>query len=313
MIRALWLFWALREHHSRVRPWIDELMGVADTFSPASQVDLLWTAMVLADNVGDDDGALAAYRGLTPLMEQIDDPYMRAMSNLAAAWTAPIAGEIDGVNAMEHALQKAWTSLDMFRGQDEPFWTTLVLTALASIETTTGRYDDAQAHLVEACDRTRVFDYTWLASWAKSELGVLRVLRGEIDKAAEVLDEALSLSKRSHNIRSMTLGMSGFIWLAAAEGDLEQAALLTGAIDGLRQRIGIQLWPILRSRRQERVAKARAALGDERYDEVYAAGTTLSYQEAVAAVEAQQAARRAAGDLRSARVAADGDAVFRDV
>jgi hypothetical protein len=33
----------------------------------------------------------------------------------------------------------------------------------------------------------------------------------------------------------------------------------------------------------------------------------------VAAVEAQQAARRAAGDLRSARVAADGDAVFRDV
>ena len=306
MIRALWLFWALSEHHSQVRPWIDELMRVTDTFEPAVQADLLWTAMVLADNVGDDEGALAAYRRVKSLMEHIDDSYLRAMSHLAAAWTAPIAGDVDGVDAMDLALQQALTSLDMFRDQDEPFWTTLVLTAAASIETTTGKYDDAQPHLIEACDRARSFDSTWLDSWAKAELGTLRVLLGEIDEAAAVLDEALSLSKHSHNIRSVTLGMSGFIRLAAAEGDPGQAALLTGAIDGLRQRVGIQLWPILRPRRQERVANTRAALGDERYEQVYAAGKTLSYQEAVAAVEAQQAARRAVDGHTASRGARNG-------
>src|SRR5262249_13109582 len=99
-------------------------------------------------------------------------------------------------------------------------------------------------------------------------------------------------SKRSQSIRSMTLSMSGYTRLAAAEGNPEQAALLLGAIDGLRQRVGIQICPILRPRRQERLAEARASLGDQRCDQVYAAGKTLSYQEAVAAVEAQQAARR---------------------
>src|SRR6185369_15405983 len=116
-----------------------------------------------------------------------------------------------------------------------------------------GRYDDAKPHLTEACDRARSFDSTWLASWAKAEFGVLRVLLGEIDEGAVVLDEALSLGKRSHNIRSMTLAMSGFVRLAAAEGDPVQAVLLSGAVDGLRQRVGLQLWPILRPRRQERV------------------------------------------------------------
>ena len=304
MIRALWLFWALREYHSQVRPWISELMGIADTFDPATQADLLWTAMVLADNVGDDEAAIAAFRRMKPLMEHIDDPYLRAMSHLAAAWTAPVAGAIDGLDAMDFALREALTSLDMLRDLDEPFWTSLVLTAAASIETTTGRYDDAKPHLTEACDRARSFDSTWLASWAKAEFGVLRVLLGEIDEGAVVLDEALSLGKRSHNIRSMTLAMSGFVRLAAAEGDPVQAVLLSGAVDGLRQRVGLQLWPILRPRRQERVANARASLGDERYEQVYAAGRTLSYQEAVAAVEAQQAARGDSGVERAASLGA---------
>ena len=304
MIRALWLFWALREYHSQVRPWISELMGIADTFDPATQADLLWTAMVLADNVGDDEAAIAAFRRMKPLMEHIDDPYLRAMSHLAAAWTAPVAGAIDGLDAMDFALREALTSLDVLRDLDEPFWTSLVLTAAASIETTTGRYDDAKPHLTEACDRARSFDSTWLASWAKAEFGVLRVLLGEIDEGAVVLDEALSLGKRSHNIRSMTLAMSGFVRLAAAEGDPVQAVLLSGAVDGLRQRVGLQLWPILRPRRQERVANARASLGDERYEQVYAAGKTLSYQEAVAAVEAQQAARGDSGVERAASLGA---------
>jgi hypothetical protein len=82
----------------------------------------------------------------------------------------------------------------------------------------------------------------------------------------------------------VTLCLAAFARLAFVEGDPQQAALLTGAADGLRQRVGLRAWPLLRPEETELVAQVRQALGADRFDELYAAGSRLSQQEAVAAV-----------------------------
>jgi hypothetical protein len=62
---------------------------------------------------------------------------------------------------------------------------------------------------------------------------------------------------------------------------------LAGAAEGLRRRAGFSTWPMLRQGEAELAAQIRQALGDDRFGQAFAAGTTLSQQEAVAAVRGQ--------------------------
>jgi hypothetical protein len=73
-------------------------------------------------------------------------------------------------------------------------------------------------------------------------------------------------------------------------GDPERAALVAGAAEGLRRRAGLRAWPILRQGEAELVAQVRQALGADRFDPVFAAGTRLTQRDAVAAARDQRGA-----------------------
>jgi class 3 adenylate cyclase len=60
--------------------------------------------------------------------------------------------------------------------------------------------------------------------------------------------------------------------------------------DGLRRRVGLQAWPLLRREEAELAAQVRQALGEDRFDQVFAAGSRLSQREAVAAAGNQRGA-----------------------
>jgi ATP/maltotriose-dependent transcriptional regulator MalT len=231
---------------------------------------------------------LAARQRLGPLLAGIDDPFLQAVSELAMAWTAPVVGDLDG------ALRGALASLELLRGQDAPFWTALALGTAGLVETTVGHHDDAQRHLREARDLGKRFDHAWLAAWSRVLLGTLAVVRGRLEEARALLDEGLELSLAAHSTRSVTLCLTAFAQLAFVEGDGERAALLAGAAEGLRGRVGLRALMLLRQGEAELVAQVRLALGADRFEEVFAAGARLTQQEAAAAV----------GDRRGAGAAA---------
>jgi hypothetical protein len=107
------------------------------------------------------------------------------------------------------------------------------------------------------------------------------------------MDEGLDLSLAANSTRSVTLWLIAFARLASVEGDPQRAALLAGAAEGLRRRVGLQPWPLMRREEAELVAQVRQALDADRFDEAYAAGSRLSQQEAVAAVRDRRGASSA--------------------
>jgi hypothetical protein len=264
-------------HQAEARPWVEQLLPGAGALDAQARAELLWSATVLAGDMGDDPAALAARQRLGPLLDGIEDPFLHAVTHLALAWTAPIAGDFDG------ALREASASLAELRGQDEPFWTALAAFTAGSMETTAGRYDDALRHLSEARDLVAGFDGTWLTAGSRVQLGVLEVVRGRLDEARTLLDEALSLSVASRSTPFVALTLAGYARLELAEGDPERAARLKGAAEGLRQRGGLQAWPMLRQGEAELVTRIRQPLGADRFDQAFAAGTRLSQRDAVAA------------------------------
>jgi hypothetical protein len=66
------------------------------------------------------------------------------------------------------------------------------------------------------------------------------------------------------------------------------------AVEGLRRRVGLHAWPLLRREEADLVAQVRQARGVDRFDQLSTAGSRLSQQEAVAAVRDRRGATTAA-------------------
>ena len=199
------------------------------------------------------------------------------------AWTLPIAGDFDG------ALREAAISLEELRGQDEPVFMELAAFTTGSLEMALSRYDDALPHLREARDLAERIGGDWLAAGPRVQLGILAVLRGRLDEARPLLDEALDLSMAARSTPFfVTLCLAGYAQLAFADGDPDRAALLEGAAEGLRRRVGLQAWPHLRRVEGELVARVRHRLGGSRFDQAFSAGSGLTQREAVAIVRDQR-------------------------
>jgi hypothetical protein len=191
------------------------------------------------------------------------------------------------------------SALESFRSQDEPWWTLVAGLSVGGLEIATGRYEDARGHLRDTRELADRSGYSWPAAFSRTELAVVAMVDGHPDEARALLDEALELSLAAHSTRIVSLTLSGFAQLALVTGDAERAALLAGAADGLRRRLGMRSWPSLRRRDDDLASEVREALGADRFEEAFTAGSQLNQQDAVAALKAGPARARPA-DLRLA-------------
>jgi predicted ATPase len=283
LFRILWLFWFLRDHMGEARPWVGQLLPTADSLDVRAQAELTTVAVATGLEVGDDDMALTARERLMPLLDGIEDPYLAAVSRLVTAWASGIAGDFD------RYLEGATVSLEMLRAQHEQFWTALAAYTAGLVEMTIGRYDDALHHLTEMRDLAEHLDNPWLAAVSRVYLGTVAVAQGRLEEARAPMAKGLELSLAARSTRGLTLCLTAFARLAFVEGDTRRAALLAGAADGLRDRVGLRPWPLLRRDEEALVEQVREALGDQ-FDEPYATGSKLSQQQVVAAVRARLAA-----------------------
>jgi predicted ATPase len=276
LFRVLWLFWSQEDLEREAWSWVEQLLPAVGALDPPAQAELAWVAAVLAVDAGDDAAALAARQRLAPLLAGISDPFLHAVAQLGMAWILPIAGDFDG------ALREAVVSLEELRGQDEPVFGGMAAFTAGSLNTALGRYDDALPHLLEARDLADRTGGPWLLAGPRVQLGILAVLRGKLDEARTLLDEALDLSLAARSAPFVTLCLAGYAWLAFSDGDPDRAARLEGAADGLRRRVGLAAWPHLRKVETNLVAQVRRGLGAARFDQAFTVGSGLTQQQAVA-------------------------------
>jgi predicted ATPase len=286
LFRVLWPFWFLRGHpdEALVRQRVEQLLPIASSLGPQAEEELLWTAGVSAADRGDDQATQAIRQRLEPLLPEIRDPFLSAVADLFMAWSTPIAGDL------EQALREASACLDKLRGQDEPFFTSVAEFTASTIDTTLGRYDQALRHLNESRVRADESGIRWLVAGTRVQQGILQVLQGKPDEAGPVLAEALNLSLAARSTPWTAMSLAAHARLALAQGDARRAARLAGAAQGLRRRVGLQAWAMLRPSEAALVAQVRQSLGEEQFDQAYADGSALSQREAVAVARAGPAA-----------------------
>ena len=279
LFRILWMYWGLRDRLGEARTWIDQLLPAVDSLDPRAQTELLWTsALTDLEVVGDVAVLSASQQRIGSLQEAIRDPYLHAVTQLAMAGISAVVGDFDG------AMRGELAALKELRDQDEPYWTTVAVLTAGLVATAMGDLDAALSHLREASALAGRFDHAGLSAWSQVQLGVLALARGRPEEARELLEQGLELSLATHSTRNVTLCLTAFAQLAFVARDGDRAALLAGAAEGLRERVGLRAWPLQREGETQTVAQIRQALGADRFDQEFAAGRRLNRREAVAAV-----------------------------
>lgn len=92
LFRVLLPFWSLRDRLAEARPWLEQTLPGAGSLDTHAWAELLWTGAATALDMGDDRQAQASLQGLASLLEGIEDPFLRAVSEPGRVCPAGLRG-----------------------------------------------------------------------------------------------------------------------------------------------------------------------------------------------------------------------------
>jgi hypothetical protein len=118
-------------------------------------------------------------------------------------------------------------------------------------------------------------------AWALLIRGTAAWRKGDTVDAAASLREGLRAFQRLGGLWGLSLGLFMTAQLAGAHGDHQGLTTLLSASEALRQSVGAGLLPFIEAWSDAAVAKARAALGRNSFEQAWDAGQALSPDTAI--------------------------------
>ncbi|MFB7161035.1 LuxR C-terminal-related transcriptional regulator [Streptomyces sp. NPDC056242] len=115
-------------------------------------------------------------------------------------------------------------------------------TELAAALILLGELDKAADIIDELFQRCTEAGEQWVLSWARWGRGFLRLIHGDLDGAEADLCEALKIKRFFHDTLGMALALDVLAWTTAAKGNAERSATLFGGTNPLWQTLGAPLF-----------------------------------------------------------------------
>jgi predicted ATPase/DNA-binding SARP family transcriptional activator len=267
LVSALHWFWMARGYFTEARDWLARLLEIGRSASAAVRAQALTTAGWLACW----QGAFAAAR--SPLEEglrlcrELDDRWGIAFNLHALGWVASAQGE----GAKGRELTEA--CLAIARRLGDQWLISFALHFLGIGAAFQGDFPAARAHFDECITLMRQLggNTTGLA-FSLFHLGRMDRLEGQYAASEAHYREALRLFQALGDPRGVAYVLAGLASLAAARGQMAQAARLSGTVAALRASVGSFLEAPLQVEFDRDLASARAALAPEAFAAAWAEG-----------------------------------------
>jgi predicted ATPase/class 3 adenylate cyclase len=246
LVSKLWRFWQMRGYLLEGTDRARRALGLPKAAEfPAEHADALEAAGGLAWWRGDFQDAIDNYQACLELRRTQDDPaaIAEAAYNLAfplGGFAGPI-GDLSRSRALIEEAMSLWQSIGDELGVAKAKW------LKGTIAWAEREFDEARPVLAEALPVFRRLGETFMLGWSLYDLGLLAVIEERTDEARETLSEALRIFSDSADVSGFTLVLDAFAALASNGGDVERAALLSGAVATLERQSGTGLNPTNRT------------------------------------------------------------------
>ena len=275
LIAQLTMFWHLRGHLREATRWIDVAVQLATDLPPRLQIRAWDSAAIVyrwqRDLTRAQEFALRALEASRRAAAKDDEAW--ALRQLGVI--AQLAGDLD------EARVRYDEAAALFRELDEPQGLRIVAHDQGCLAIERGDYASARVLLDEA--RARAVALDWDVGAAALELGILALYEQRYDESLPLFVESLESALRYGRRPIIPLSLRGIAASAIARGDLEPAARMLGAAEGIEE---ADAWPELDGYEHDAFNTALAPLLD-RTDEpalaaARAAGRRMSDVDAAA-------------------------------
>jgi predicted ATPase len=285
---GLGTYWHLEGHQAEGRRWVDEMLAHEAELEDALTARIRLAAGFLEWPRNQLD-ARAHWQRATELCRRLGDS--RLLAYALAVKSATYVGDHEGY---ARAMQLNDEALGLARQAGAPGLVAQVLNVRGELSRVAGDDALARAAYEEGLELSEAAGDESYVSVLLANLSYLADHRGEYDEARRLDREALRICW-SHGRRLMAAWTVSE--LAGPEhglGRSERGAALIGAADDALRVLGSRRHPGDLPEYHRVVVALRAALGDERYERLYAEGARMSLEDAVALALDEEAPRRPA-------------------
>ncbi|MCW0193354.1 MAG: LuxR C-terminal-related transcriptional regulator [Rhodococcus sp.] len=275
MVAALYRFWVLGGRIASARHWADRTLRASDGEPDTYRVEILCIDAVAHGMQGDLVRARGQVEESWRLAEVVGDVRSRGLAGWADGYVDTFNGEFDT------AARKLEAAVSLFQSAEnlEHKVAGLITLGLACI------FTGALERSVECFDESLAItgpphEVMYQAS-ALSNLGLVDWFRGDLERARDHLARSLRATAASMN---SAWCIEQLAWIAAAQRDWKQSAVLLGAAAMYWQKVGSRLagLPILSPHHDKAANDAQKALGKGAFDKQFHRGIVMTEGEAVA-------------------------------
>ena len=273
---ALFWFWTKRGQFQEGELWLERALAAAvhapESLRARAMIGLAHMHYFQGHYVEVADDATEA---LT-LGRQVDDAWVVSVATFILGLLAFESGNCEQAVAHAVAARQAADASGEF-GQNAP-----PLLILANVAVLNGDLDCAQQLYDESIVVQRYAGDTWGLSISLSVAAGLRIVRNDFDPARAQVSEALSVCQELDDPRGIAWSLDVFAGLLAAGGEVDGAARLWGASNGLLESVRGTIMPPLTWIRERYLEPVKATLGSERFQRICAEGRAMPVAEAIA-------------------------------
>ncbi|HET6260735.1 MAG TPA: tetratricopeptide repeat protein, partial [Chloroflexia bacterium] len=277
---ALWMFWWLRGHKQEGRRWMEALLE--HNLSASLRTIALTVAGQMAFTQGDYPSCERYLQESLELAREVGDPIRAAHAVYVLGILALNSQDLETARAR---LEEALNLYLNIGGNDQ--MVAGVRSHLGTLLLIQGDFGQAAAMMEEALALARKLGDGFSISNALYSLAQVAQARGDHDSAACRFEEGVTLSEGIGDRSNLGYFLEGLAVVAGVRGEANRSARLFGAAEGLLQAVEAPVYDYYepnRSLYDRTAATMRSHLGDSAFEEAWAEGQAMTFEQAVAYV-----------------------------
>lgn len=284
----LFAFWIYRSSASEARHWMEEVLelkaAVPTVATRTAEALALDVAAYIAVGQHDLTQAQTWFERELAIHSAMNDQAGIAKALRGLGFTAMVCNDL--VQAQHHTKQ----SLVVSQAVNDRWGVAWSLFDLGYLAMVRGEIDQARVFLEEAVSKLREGGNLFGTFRALNALGHTMRLIGDHERARGYYRDALHIHQQLHYVSRIGDALDGLAGIATAEHNPEWAARLFGAAQAHREAIAAPRWPHMDAIYDRDLALARSMLDPEAWRTAWAAGYTMTLDQAVAYALTESAA-----------------------
>jgi predicted ATPase len=273
---ALWLFWRFHGHQREGRGWMEVLLE--RDVPPRLRPRVVHAALAMAYMQGDYEAVARYSVWLLELSQEVEDVLCTAYGWCGLGLVAMDRRDFgEAASCFEEALA-------LLRRAGEDGVVPVVRIWLGTVALIQGDHDRAVPMFEEGLTQARKRGDRLGTYNALYNLAQVALARDDHALATRMLEEGVTLSEQIGDQANLSYFLEGLAVIAGMEGNAEHSARLLGAAERLLEEAGTSVYNYYkpdRSLYDRTAANVRSRLGDEGFEEAWAEGRTMTFEQAV--------------------------------